>query len=105
MTSQLISQLFPALLSSIAKQGQGLIPTDFLNDLDSQVLDLAKSLGQGATELLKPIGEGLGTTIKETGLDETAEDAGKAVEQVGKAAEEGAKDVIEGIFGGDKKEK
>ena len=85
VAGQLVAQLFPAILSSIIKNAQNLVPTDFLNDLDSQVLDLAGSLGEGALELIKPIGD----KLKETGV----RDAGKNLDK-------GAKDVMEGIFGG-----
>lgn len=96
VAGQLVSQLFPAILSSIIKEGQGLVPTEFLNDLDSQVADLAKSLGEGATKLI----EGLDTTIKDTSLDKTGEEAGKAVED----AAEGAGKALEGLFGSKDKE-
>ena len=95
VTSQLISQLFPALLSSILSEAQGLVPTDFLKDLDSQVLDLAQSLGDEASKLVKPLGQGVQKTIEDTGLDKTAEDAGKTLEE----GAEGAKDALEGLFG------
>ena len=94
--SQLVSQLFPALLSSVIEQGQGMVPTDFLNDLDSQVSDLAKSLGEGATKLI----EGMDTTIKDVGLDKTGEEAGKAVDDDAK----GARKALEGLFGSKDKE-
>ena len=107
VAGQLVSQLFPAILSSVIKQGQGLVPTEFLNDLDSQVADLAKSLGEGATKLL----EGVGTTIKDTGLDKTAEGAGKAAEEGTEeaakaidAAAKGAGKALEGLFGSKDKE-
>ncbi|NIA06673.1 MAG: hypothetical protein GWP14_03395 [Actinobacteria bacterium] len=97
VAGQLVSQLFPAILASVIKQGQGLIPADFLNDLDSQVADLTKSLGKGATKLI----EGLDTTIKDTGLDKTGKEAGKAIDT---AAEE-TKKTLGGLFGSkDKKE-
>ena len=100
VAGQLVSQLFPAILSSVIKQGQGLVPTDFLNDLDSQVADLAKSLGEGATKLI----EGLDTTVKDVGLEKTAEDAGKAVEDVGKEAGKTLEGIGEGLFGEKDKE-
>ena len=100
VTGQLVSQLFPALLSSILSEAQGLVPTDFLKDLDSQVFDLAQSLGDEASKLVKPLGEGLQRTIEDTGLDKTAEDAGKTLEK----GAEGAKDALEGFFGPKKEE-
>ena len=96
VAGQLVSQLFPALLASVIKQGQGLVPTDFLNDLDSQVAGLAESLGAEATKLI----EGLDTTIKDAGLDKTTEEAGKAVG----GATEGAGKALEGLFGTKDKE-
>ena len=99
VAGQLVSQLFPAILSSVIKQGQGLVPTEFLNDLDSQVGDLAKSLGEGATKLI----EGLDTTIKDVGLDKTGEEAGKAVDDASKEAGKALEEIGEGLFGGDKK--
>ena len=83
VAGQLVAQLFPAILSSIIKNGQGLVPTEFLNDLDSQVLDLAGALGGERLEQIKSIGESLKKT---------------PVKPLGK----GAKDVMEGIFGGQK---
>ena len=100
VAGELVSQLFPAILASIIREGQGLIPTEFLNDLDSQVMDLAKSLGEGATELIKPIGQGLETTIKDAGLDKAAEGTGKVLEE----GAEGAKKAIQGLFGEKEKE-
>ena len=96
VTGQLVSQLFPALLSSILSEAQGVVPTDFLKDLESQVLGLAQSLGKETSKLVKPIGDGLRKTVEETGLDEPLEDAGKTLEK-------GAKDVMEGIFGTQRK--
>jgi len=107
VAGQLVSQLFPALLASVIKQGQGLVPTDFLNDLDSQVAGLAESLGAEATKLI----EGLDTTIKDAGLDKTAEEAGKAVEGAtegaGKVLDDAGKEAgkaLEGLFGTKDKE-
>ena len=77
---QLIAQLFPAILSSIIKNGQGLVPTKFLNDLDSQVLDLAGALGGDTSELIKSIGD----SLKKTPVGDV---------------DKGAKDVMEDIFG------
>ena len=45
VAGQLAGQIFPAILAAVVKQGQGLIPTDFLNGLDSQLQDVAKELG------------------------------------------------------------
>ena len=56
VAGQLIAQLFPAVLASVVKEGQGLVPTEFLNDLNGQVADLAKSLGEGATQLAEVAG-------------------------------------------------
>jgi len=98
VTGQLVSQLFPAILASVIKQGQGRIPTDFLNNLDSQIVDLTKSLGEGATKMI----EGMDTVIKDTGLDKTTEEAGKAIEDVGEGAKKTIEGIGEGLFGGDK---
>ena len=81
---QLVAQLFPAILSSIIKNGQGLVPTKFLNDLDSQVLDLAGALGGDTSKLIKSIGD----SLKKTPAGDPA-----------KSLEKGAKDLMEGIFG------
>ena len=103
VAGQLVSQLFPAILASAIKNGQGLIPADFLNDLDSQVADLTKSLGEGAAKMI----EGAGTVIKDTGLDKTGEKAGEAVDEAGKAVEDAGKEAgkaLEGLFGDKDKE-
>lgn len=98
VAGQLVSQLFPAILASAIKNGQGLIPADFLNDLDSQVADLTKSLGEGTAKMI----EGMDTTIKDVKLDDTAGEAGKAVEDVGEEAGKALEGIGEGLFGGDK---
>jgi len=96
VTGQLVRQLFPAVLSSIIRQGQGLVPTDFLVGLDHQVVGLAQSLGEQMSKLVKPIGEGLQKTVEQTHLD-------KPVEEAAKTLEEGAKGAVEGLFGPKKK--
>jgi len=87
VAGQLVAQLFPAILSSIIKNGQGLVPAEFLNDLDSQVLDLGRSLGEETSKLIKPIGD----KLKEIPVD-----------GAGKTLDKGAKDVMQRIFGGQK---
>ena len=91
------SQLLPAILASVLQEAQGLVPTDFLNDLDSQVLDVAKELGG---ETLKQAGEAVDKTkeiLEGAEIDKPLEDAGKTVEK-------GLGDLTEGLFGGKKKE-
>ncbi|MCK4850637.1 MAG: AsmA family protein [Phycisphaerae bacterium] len=70
VAGQLASQLFPAVLAAVFQQAQGVVPADFLKELDSQVLDLANEAAQEVEKALEKIG-----------LDEAVKDAGKGLEK------------------------
>ena len=97
IAGQLASQLFPAILASVLQEAQGLVPTDFLNDLDSQVLDLAKGLGDETIKQAAQAVEKTTEILEKTEIDKPLEDAGKTVEK-------GLGDLTEGLFGGKKED-
>ena len=96
VAGQLAGQIFPAILAAVIKQGQGLIPTDFLNGLDSQLQDVAKELGGQTIEQAGKAADQIKKTIGQTGLDQPVKDAGKTIEK-------GLGELGEGLFGSKKK--
>jgi hypothetical protein len=49
VVGELVSRLIPAILAGVAKQAQGVVPADVLNDMNSQIAGL-KAAGAKATE-------------------------------------------------------
>jgi hypothetical protein len=56
---ELIARIIPAILKNVLEKSKGLVPSDFLNDLNSQVADVTKALGEGAEKFLKQMDTGV----------------------------------------------
>ena len=87
--SELFGQLLVPVLTAVLEKGQGILPTDLLNDLDKNVNGLVGTLGEDAARLAEQAGE----SLKE--LEGAVEEVGKTIE----GATEGLKDAGEGLKG------
>ena len=78
--SELVAKLLPAVLKSVIEQGEGTIPSEFLSDLDGQLVSVAGVLGDRFGALTGEAAEGAKRALEESkkALDET----GKAVEKL-----------------------
>jgi hypothetical protein len=90
IVSDLVAQLFPAIVAGILEKGKGAIPVDLARDLTNSVADAAKALGKDAAKLIGQVGE------------DAAKLVGKTFDDVLKAGK-GIGDKLPKLFPGEKK--
>jgi hypothetical protein len=88
--AEVIKRIWPAILAAIVEKGGDVIPADLLNDLRSDVMGLATSLGGDAAKLMSQVGGDLGKQLEGV--------VGTLGEDVGKKVQEG----LGNVLGGDK---
>ncbi len=94
VAGQLASQIFQAVLEAVLQSAEGIVPADFLKELDKEVLELG---GQAIEQAKEAAGKMKEALEESGGLDESLKEAGKAVE-------EGLGELGEGLFGPKKKQ-
>ncbi len=100
VTGQLVSQIFPAILKAVLESAQGIVPADFLEGLDEELLEL----GGEALEQTKKVAGEVKEALEESGIEEKLKGAGEAVEKGVDELGEGLEKLGEGLFGSEKKQ-
>ena len=91
---ELIAKILPAILVAVLEKGRGIVPDDFLHDINGQLSGLTALVGGNADAMVKNLQGRLGEAL-----------GGELGKRAGKTAEGAAKTVggvLEGLLGGKK---
>lgn len=111
LVSELVQQLFPAVLAAVVDKGRGVLPTDLAKDLGKDIEGLVSELGEDAGKLVEQAEESV-DKLKESagelieGLDTSWEEAGKELEDAGRQINDAGKELEKAldVFGKKKEE-
>lgn len=94
---ELMRRIIPIILASIAENAKGIVPADFLKDMDGQIGAVVKAIGGNMENVVKGVQEETAKALKNAtdqikkGLDDTL-----------KKGTEDAKGALDGLLGGKK---
>ena len=95
---ELMRRIIPIILASIAENAKGIVPADFLKDMDGQIGAVAKAIGGNMENVVKGVQEASAKAMKDA-----ADALQKGVGDSLKKGTEDAKGALDGLLGGKKK--
>ena len=95
---ELMRRIIPIILASIAENAKGIVPADFLKDMDGQIGAVVKAIGGNMENVVKGVQEATGKALKDA-TDQLQKGVGDSL----KKGTEDAKGALDGLLGGKKK--
>jgi len=95
---ELMRRIIPIILASIAENAKGIVPADFLKDMDGQIGAVVQAIGGNMENVVKGVQEATGKALKDA-----TDQLQKGVDDTLKKGAEDAKGVVDDLLGGKKK--
>ncbi len=95
---ELMRRIIPILLASIAENAKGIVPADFLKDMDGQINAVVQAIGGNMENVVKGVQEATAKAMKDA-----ADQLKKGVDDALKKGTEDAKGTLDKLLGGKKK--